>query len=172
MLIRGLANWPHSSAHQVLEGIIETEWARTLLPCVVRVAEQNRVVRFHRRLPIALIQPVPWLAYEPEVLQDVTIRRGLAEFTPNDWDEFVTTRSRRLGEVQPGSYRRAEAEARRTRRLARRTGLGIDTDGSGPAMITAAPNQAPEDPASTAEDNATLRRDFDITAAVRAGRPG
>jgi hypothetical protein len=172
MLIRGLANWPHSSGHQVLEGIIETEWARTLLPCVVRVAEQNRVVRFHRKLPIALIQPVPWLAYEPAVLQDITVRRGLAEFTPTDWDEFVTTRSRRLGEVQPGSYRRAEAEARRTRRVARRNALGVDTDGAGPAMITAAPTQAPEDPTSTAEDNPTLRRDFDITAAVRAGRPG
>jgi Family of unknown function (DUF6065) len=168
LLMRGLANCAPARGYQVLEGILDTEWSRTLIPVVMRVTEQHRVVRFHRRIPIALLQPVPWVAYETEVLQNITVRRGLQEFTGKDWEEFVTSRSRRIGEVQPGSYRRVEAEARRTRRLSR---MRAAVDGAwDDRVITVAPLQEPEDPTSTAADNASLRRDYDITSAVRARR--
>ncbi len=115
VLTRGLPNWPHQPGHQILEGIIETDWFRSAVPTMVRLTEPGRVVRFHRRLPIMVVQVVPRVAVTASSTVDTTTARGLAEFPDDVWAEFVASRQRR-GEGGAAAYRAEQRARQRTRR--------------------------------------------------------
>lgn len=104
MLMRGLPNWPYGG-YQILEGIIETDWYRSLLPVMIRLTEPGRIVVFRRGSPMAMAQPVPRAAFDPGFLRDYTVTSGVAEFSNHDWAEFVEQRTRRMTAGRKGTYR-------------------------------------------------------------------
>lgn len=94
LLVREVPNWPRSNDHQILEGILETDWYRSWLPTMIRLTEQHRVVRFYRNFPIMVAQPIPRVAVEA-MREPIVVRRGLDEFDDQLWREFVRWRRRR-----------------------------------------------------------------------------
>jgi len=109
LLIRGVANaqWP-SRDFQHLEGVIETAWYGGSLPVMLRLLSPGRIVRFFRRLPYAVAQPVPVAAYDRRVLEDVRSQRGIADLPQDVWEQFVAARTERAGSGLPGAYARRQ----------------------------------------------------------------
>lgn len=109
LLIRGVANaqWP-SRDFQTLEGVIETAWYGGSLPVMVRLLAADRVVRFFRRMPYAVAQPVPVGAYDRRTLEDLRTERGIAELPQDVWDQFLAARTERAGSGLPGAYARRQ----------------------------------------------------------------
>lgn len=114
LLIRQPGNWPHPPRHQVLEGVVDTEWYGAKLPVIVRVPEPAHVVRFYRRLPIAVVQPVPRVAVEASRQSAGQVIRGIENFPDEAWARYIASRRRRLDGTGRGSYR-AEQRRRQAR---------------------------------------------------------
>jgi Family of unknown function (DUF6065) len=117
LLVREVPNWPRGGDHQILEGIIETDWYRSYVPTMVRLTRQHQVVRFHRQLPIMAVQPVPRAAVEFGRRPPVTYR-GIGEFPGDVWEDFVTWRRRKQDPDSSAFYVREQRERTRQRRAA------------------------------------------------------
>jgi hypothetical protein len=113
LLIRPPANWPQPRHHQVLEGVLDTEWYGAKLSLVVRLIEVNQVVRFYRTMPIAVAQPVPRVAVEASQQSGGQVVRGIENWPDYAWDRYLANRARRVNGKGQGTYR---AHQRRTRR--------------------------------------------------------
>ncbi|HEX5295143.1 MAG TPA: DUF6065 family protein [Streptosporangiaceae bacterium] len=105
LLIRPPANWPQSRHHQVLEGVLDTEWFGAKLTIMVRLLEVNQVVRFYRTVPIATAQPVPRIAIEASQRAGAQVVRGIENFPDDAWARYIENRHRRVGAKGKGSYR-------------------------------------------------------------------
>lgn len=105
-LTRSVPNWPHSPDYQLLEGVIETEWYRSLIPTMVRLTTPGRVVRFYRSEPMMVVQVVPKAAATASASWREEPVAGLDAFPEEVWKEFVGTRSRRQAAPKPGGYLR------------------------------------------------------------------
>jgi hypothetical protein len=125
LLIRQPANWPQPRHHQVLEGVLDTEWYGAKLTIILRLIEVNKVVRFYRTLPMAVAQPVPRIAVEASQRAGARIVRGIENFPDDAWDRYIGNRSRRVNGKGQGTYR---AQQRRV----------------GRASAAAAPSDQPE----------------------------
>jgi hypothetical protein len=112
LLIRSPANWAHPRHHQVLEGVVDTEWYGAKLPVIVRLLDAGQVVRFYRNLPIAVAQPVPRVALEASQRAAGQVVLGIENFPDEAWERYAANRRRRLGGSGRGTYR---AEQRRRR---------------------------------------------------------
>jgi Family of unknown function (DUF6065) len=109
LLSRGVPNWPGSYDHQVLEGVVETDWYRGYVPTMIRLTRQDRVVRFYRDQPVMVVQPIPRIALAATG-RDAVRYQGIGAFPDDAWREFVAARRRRQGAPGAGSY---AAERRR-----------------------------------------------------------
>jgi hypothetical protein len=74
------------------------------------------VVRIHQQMPLACIQAVPDVAYQPATMADAVVHEGLAAIPDEDFERFVAAQARRNLEAN-GGYRR-EQRADRARRRA------------------------------------------------------
>jgi hypothetical protein len=117
LLVRDVPNWPRSGDRQLLEGIIETDWYRSYVPTMVRLTQQNRVVRFHRNVPIMAVQLVSRQAVEAARRPAVT-HRGIAEFPADVWQDFVSWRRRKQDPDTVAFYVREQRERNRHRATA------------------------------------------------------
>jgi len=113
LLIRQPANWPHSRHHQVLEGVLDTEWYGAKLSIIVRLLEIGQVVRFYRALPMAVAQPVPRVAVEASQQSAGHVVRGAENFPDDAWERYITNRKRRVGGKGRGTYRARQRHQRR-----------------------------------------------------------
>lgn len=115
LLVRDVPNWPKARDHQVLEGVLDTEWYGGFVPVMVRMLETNRVVRFYRTIPMAVVQPVPRAAVEASARPVPKPISGIENFPDEVWQRFVANRRRRLDGKGRGTYaaeRRKRSHAR------------------------------------------------------------
>lgn len=116
-LVRSAPNWPYAG-YQVLEGIIDTSWSRSLIPVMVQFTEPQRVVRFYRNVPAAALQVVPEVSYSSATTKAATVTRGASAVPEDIWREHVETRTARYRHERPGNYmlrqRRYAAAARKS----------------------------------------------------------
>jgi hypothetical protein len=118
LLVRAVPNLPPIPGLRVLDGILETSWFRGMVPVTGRVTDVGRVVRVHRNYPLACVQPVPDVAYDPRTMSEARIGDGGFNELPDDvWDEMIENFARRNHERVLGSYKsesRKRSEARRS----------------------------------------------------------
>jgi hypothetical protein len=105
-LVRGVPNWPGGVDHVSVEGIIETEWYLSSIPTMVRLLHQNKIVRFHRRFPLATLQVVPTVGYDRTTLESARTHVGVDSFPDGVWQAYVAKREGRSR--QPGDYQRRQ----------------------------------------------------------------
>ena len=90
LLIRGVANLPHSLAYQTLEGIIETDnWFGPLFDNV-RILKTDMPVEFRSDVPFLQVQPIRKEHYADKFLQNYSVK-GLGQLTPEHWEAFRRT---------------------------------------------------------------------------------
>jgi Family of unknown function (DUF6065) len=115
LLVRSLPNWPPVRDHQILEGVVDTDWFGSHVPIIVRLPEVNRVVRFYRRYPWAVLQPVPRVAVTAaHTASGMRVTRGIENFPDDIWARFVENRRRRVDGSGLATY---QAEQRRRARV-------------------------------------------------------
>jgi hypothetical protein len=108
LLARGVPNWPHANDHQILEGLVETDWYRSTIPTILRLTAVGRAVRFYRDLPLMLLQPVHRSTFAALGQSSLTVGRGLAEWPDDVWAEFVAMRRERQDPAKRSAYRREQ----------------------------------------------------------------
>lgn len=116
LLMRGVPNWPHDRGVQVLDGIVETDWYRSSLPTILRLTEPGRVVRFYRRFPLALLQPVHRSTLAAVDDAELTVTSGLHNWPEDLWADYVEMRRKRKDPNIRSGYR--QERARRLREAA------------------------------------------------------
>jgi len=90
LLVRGVANLPHSQAFQTLEGIIETDhWFGPLFDNV-RILKTDVPIDFRSDIPFLQVQPVRKEFYNEKFLQNFAVR-DMAELSAEDWQAFHRT---------------------------------------------------------------------------------
>lgn len=106
--VRPIPNLPvPPETHDVVDGIVETEWFGNGIPVMVRLRARDEVVRFSPSHPVAAIQPVPVAAFATENSRAEAAEPGIGNWPDDEWQRFVATRRQRL-DALPGSYRRAQ----------------------------------------------------------------
>jgi Family of unknown function (DUF6065) len=108
LLARGVPNWPNDGGHQVLEGLVETDWYRSTIPTILRLTTPGKVVRFYRDTPLMLLQPVHRSTFAALGRADLTVCRGLAEWPDDLWAEYVDMRRKRQDPTKRSAYRREQ----------------------------------------------------------------
>lgn len=115
LLVRNPPNWPPVHDHQILEGVVDTDWFGSHVPVIVRLPEVNRVVRFYRSYPWAVLQPVPRVAVTAaHTAAGIRVTRGIENFPDDIWARFVQNRRRRLGGKGLGTYQAEQRRGART----------------------------------------------------------
>ncbi len=90
LLVRGVANLPHSLSYQMLEGIIETDhWFGPLFDNV-RILKTDVPIEFRSDIPFLQVQPVRKDLYRDNALQNFTVKQ-LDELTEENWQAFHQT---------------------------------------------------------------------------------
>ena len=90
LLVRGVANLPHSQSYQVLEGIIETDhWFGPLFDNV-RILKTDVPIDFRADVPFLQVQPVQKEIYADKFLQNFAVK-DMAQLLPEDWEAFHET---------------------------------------------------------------------------------
>lgn len=108
LLARGVPNWPHANDHQVLEGLVETDWYRSTIPTIIRLTTAGKIVRFYRNLPLMLLEPVHRTTFAAMGAATLTVGRGLAEWPDDVWAEYVAMRRERQDPTKRSAYRREQ----------------------------------------------------------------
>jgi hypothetical protein len=130
LLVRNLPNRKPITGVRLLEGIMETSWYHNLLPIVLKLTDPGRVVRIHRQMPLACIQAVPDVAYQPATMADAVVHEGLGAIPDEDFARFVAAQARRNLEAN-GGYRREQRADRARRRTAAAAVTVATSDASG-----------------------------------------
>jgi hypothetical protein len=90
LLVRSVANLPHSLSYQMFEGIIETDqWFGPLFNNV-RILKTDVPVEFRADVPFLQVQPVRKEVYAGNALQNYAVR-GLADLSSENWEAFGRT---------------------------------------------------------------------------------
>jgi hypothetical protein len=87
---------------------------------MVRLTQQNRIVRFYRHIPIMAVQPVSRETVRMARRAAATYR-GVPSFPDGVWDEFVTWRTRKQDPNTAATYVK-EQRSRNKRAADPRTG--------------------------------------------------
>jgi hypothetical protein len=117
LLVRGVPNLPGHLTYEVLDGIIETGWWHGPLFTTMRFRRTDEPVKFSRKMPFVVYQPVLREAYEAKDVREMT-------YVPPDPEtmriarQMVATAVSVREDGSPGGYRR---EVLRRRRGARPT---------------------------------------------------
>ena len=115
--VREAPNWPRIDGIQVYEGLVECEWYRSYLPTIVRLTTQNKIVRFHKDLPLICVQAIPASVLAANQGPAPTYA-GMADIPDEVWDEFVAWRRDRDNPDTPATYvRRQRDQAQREARV-------------------------------------------------------
>jgi hypothetical protein len=110
ILSRGVPNLRPIPGLRVLDGVLETSWFRGNIPVTGRLTDVGRIVRIHRNYPLACIQPIPDLAFDPETMNSATVAQGMDNVPADVWDEMLANFRRRNHERVLGSYKRESRE--------------------------------------------------------------
>ncbi len=90
LLVRGVANLPHSQSYQTLEGIIETDhWFGPLFDNV-RILKTDIPIEFRSDVPFLQVQPVRKDFYADKFLQNFAVKE-LDQMTAENWEAFHRT---------------------------------------------------------------------------------
>jgi hypothetical protein len=90
LLVRGVANLPHSLNYQMLEGIIETDdWFGPLFDNV-RLLKTDVPIEFRSDVPFLQVQPVRKEVYADKALQNFTVK-GIDDLSAENWEAFQRT---------------------------------------------------------------------------------
>ncbi|HVZ09087.1 DUF6065 family protein [Rhodopila sp.] len=122
LLVRAPANLPRAGGYEHFEGIIETDrWFGPLITNL-RLTKTDSPIHFKPDYPLLQVQPLPRTVYEDATLNNYELVPDLAQFTPEDWDDYYDTVVRpNVQVVRPrGQY----AAAARKRRAAEEAGGG------------------------------------------------
>ena len=88
LLLRSVANLPHSPGYQQLEGIIETDhWGGPLFHNI-HLVQTGVPVQFSTYRPFLQVQPIHRAHYADTFLDNATVETGLQSLTPDDWDAY------------------------------------------------------------------------------------
>jgi hypothetical protein len=128
LLSRGVPNWPLDRGVQVLDGIVESDWYRSTVPAILRLTEPGRIVRFYRRFPLMVLQPVHRSTLAAVADGAMTVTSGLHNWPEDVWAEFVEMRRKREDPNVRSAYRQE-----RTRRM--RQAAGLPPVATGPAAV-------------------------------------
>jgi hypothetical protein len=122
LLIRPLANLPHSQNFDWYEGIVETDrWFGPLFTNL-RLTKTNVPIEFRADQPLFQVQPIPRAIHDDALLNNYRAVSDLSGFTPEDWDDFYDTVVR--PNVQEDRPRGQYATAARKRRRSEEDGAG------------------------------------------------
>jgi hypothetical protein len=105
LLVRGVANLPHSLSYQTLEGIIETDkWFGPLFDNV-RILKTDTPIEFRSDTPFLQVQPVRKEIYADKFLQNFKVRT-IDDLSADDWRAFHRTvvAPNVAPERKPGQY--------------------------------------------------------------------
>lgn len=90
LLVRGVANLPHSLSYHMLEGIIETDnWFGPLFNNI-RVLKTDTPIEFRSDVPFLQVQPVRKEVYSDRMMQSFAVT-GLDGLTTENWEAFQRT---------------------------------------------------------------------------------
>jgi hypothetical protein len=90
LLVRGVANLPHSLSYQMFEGVIETDnWFGPLFDNV-RILKTDAPVEFRADVPFLQVQPVRKDVYAGKLMQSFAVKQ-LEEMSPQEWEAFQRT---------------------------------------------------------------------------------
>jgi Family of unknown function (DUF6065) len=90
-LVRPCANLPRHGAYEMFEGIIETDrWFGPLITNV-RLTKTNVPIQFRADFPVMQVQVLPRKALEEQGQNSYELVPDLAQFSPEDWDDFYDT---------------------------------------------------------------------------------
>jgi hypothetical protein len=116
LLVRAPANLPRVGGWEAFEGIVETDrWFGPLITNL-RLTKTDVPIDFKPDYPLLQVQPIPRHAYEDATLNNYEIVPDLAQFAPDDWDDYYDTVVR--PHVQVTRPRGQYAAAARKRRSA------------------------------------------------------
>jgi hypothetical protein len=114
LLVRAPANLPRGGGWEPYEGIVETDhWFGPLITNL-RITKTNVPIDFKPDFPFIQVQPIPRHVYEDATLNNYEIVPELAQFTPEDWDDYYDTVVRPNSQVvRPRGQYAAAARKRR-----------------------------------------------------------
>jgi hypothetical protein len=118
LLLRAVPNENKPVAHQILEGIIETDWYRAYIPVMIRLLRRDVIVRFHSHRPIMAAQPIPATALDL-AHQPVVFTSGIEAMPKERWEEFVNWRRLKQDPDSAAQYVSLQKRRRRTERQAK-----------------------------------------------------
>jgi hypothetical protein len=91
LLVRAPANLPRAGGYEAFEGIVETDrWFGPLITNL-RLTKTNVPIDFSPDYPLLQVQPIPRSVYEDVNLNNYEIVPDLAQFEPEDWDDYYDT---------------------------------------------------------------------------------
>lgn len=111
-LVRPLVNYPHESAFDLFDGIIETDWWTGPLFSVIRITKSDLTIEFRTRRPFAQLQLVHRDAYLPETMRTSRGVTGVERWPADLAADFRATLTEFSNRRRAGDYKRA-ARARR-----------------------------------------------------------
>lgn len=113
-LVRPCANLPRKAGIEMYEGVIETDrWFGPLITNF-RLTRTDFPVEFRADFPLLQVQALPREALEESGQNNYEVAPELANFTPEDWDDYYDTVVRpHVAEKRPRGQYAAEARKRR-----------------------------------------------------------
>jgi hypothetical protein len=115
LLVRSPANLPRNGGYEAFEGIVETDrWFGPLITNL-RLTKTNVPIDFQPDYPLLQVQPIPRAIYQEAHLNNYEFVPELAQFTPEDWDDYYDTVVRPNSQVvRPRGQYAAAARKRRS----------------------------------------------------------
>ncbi len=91
LLVRAPANLPGPGGYTLYEGIIESDrWFGPLFTNL-RLTRSHIPICLRADFPLALVQPIPRLAYADETVGAMSLIADMDGMTDEDWEEYRTT---------------------------------------------------------------------------------
>ena len=125
LLLRGAPNRPGDASYGAIERVIATDWCRACPPLMLRVRIAEGTIRFHRRMPLMVAQPVPESALARGSSRAVHTA-GVETFPAEVWQEFVDWRRRKQDPATAATYAQEHKHRRRHEQVG--AGEGRDAD--------------------------------------------
>ncbi|MCX4553861.1 MULTISPECIES: DUF6065 family protein [unclassified Streptomyces] len=113
LLVRGIPNRPGSLVHEVLEGVVESDWWHGPLIANLRFRRTDEEVRLSRHLPLLAVQPVRAEALRSGLRRETAFHPYGPGEPASAVAEFLTDAMSVRREGAPGGYRAEVARRRR-----------------------------------------------------------
>ena len=110
--VREAPNWPRIDGIQIYDGLLECEWYRSYVPTILRLTTHNKIVRFHKDLPLVCVQAIPVSVVDAN-RGPAPVYAGMADIPDDVWDEFVAWRRDRDNPETSATYLRRQRDRAR-----------------------------------------------------------